>query len=96
MVYIYAIARFDRRFYVPDGSTAPGHYSGMRVLWAPPKRRSVRTSFDLSTNASQIEVNREVDVYGDDDDPYEQQRRESEWEARAIEELNKAASLESM
>lgn len=45
---------------------------------------------------SQLEVNREADVYGDDDDPGEQRLRESEWEARAVEELNKAAALESV
>ncbi|KAK0620265.1 hypothetical protein B0T14DRAFT_480985, partial [Immersiella caudata] len=27
VVYIYALSRFDRRFHVPDGSSAPGHYS---------------------------------------------------------------------
>ncbi|KAK1834311.1 hypothetical protein QBC39DRAFT_398082 [Podospora conica] len=27
VVYLYALARFDKRFYVPDGSSAPGHYS---------------------------------------------------------------------
>lgn len=27
VVYLYTLARFDRRFYVPDGSKAPGHYS---------------------------------------------------------------------
>lgn len=45
---------------------------------------------------SQIEVNREADVYGDDEDPAEQRVREMEWEARAVEELNKAAALESV
>ncbi|KAK3291501.1 uncharacterized protein B0H64DRAFT_469243 [Chaetomium fimeti] len=28
VVYSYAIFRFDRRFHVPEGSSAPGHYSG--------------------------------------------------------------------
>ncbi|KXX81448.1 hypothetical protein MMYC01_202666 [Madurella mycetomatis] len=27
VVYVYAIARFDRRFHVPDGSSGPGDYS---------------------------------------------------------------------
>jgi hypothetical protein len=27
VVYIYTLSRFDRRFHVPDGSSAPGHYS---------------------------------------------------------------------
>ncbi|KAK4098387.1 hypothetical protein N658DRAFT_221798 [Parathielavia hyrcaniae] len=27
MVYSYAILRFDQRFHVPDGASAPGHYS---------------------------------------------------------------------
>lgn len=28
VVYLYALSRFDRRFHVPNGSSAPGHYSG--------------------------------------------------------------------
>ena len=28
VVWAYAVFRFDRRFYVPEGSSAPGHYSG--------------------------------------------------------------------
>lgn len=28
VVYVYAIARFDKRFHIPNGSSAPGHYSG--------------------------------------------------------------------
>jgi hypothetical protein len=28
VVYLYALMRFDRRFHIPDGSSAPGHYSG--------------------------------------------------------------------
>ncbi len=35
VVYAYAIARFDRRFHVPDGSSRPGHYAGA----PPPPRR---------------------------------------------------------
>ncbi|KAK3938787.1 hypothetical protein QBC46DRAFT_355551 [Diplogelasinospora grovesii] len=27
VVYTYVLSRFDRRFHVPDGSSAPGHYS---------------------------------------------------------------------
>jgi len=28
VVALYALIRVDRRFIVPDGSSAPGHYSG--------------------------------------------------------------------
>ena len=28
VVWAYAVFRFDRRFHVPEGSSAPGHYSG--------------------------------------------------------------------
>ncbi|KAK3332711.1 hypothetical protein B0T19DRAFT_353004 [Cercophora scortea] len=28
VVYTYMLVRFDRRFHVPNGSSAPGHYSG--------------------------------------------------------------------
>ncbi|KAL2172871.1 hypothetical protein VTG60DRAFT_49 [Thermothelomyces hinnuleus] len=27
VVFTYALSRFDRRFHIPDGSSAPGHYS---------------------------------------------------------------------
>ncbi|KAK4651623.1 hypothetical protein QC762_601950 [Podospora pseudocomata] len=27
VVYVYAVSRFDKRFHIPDGSSAPGHYS---------------------------------------------------------------------
>jgi hypothetical protein len=30
VVYIYTLSRFDTRFHVPDGSSAPGHYSCAR------------------------------------------------------------------
>ncbi|KAK3318635.1 hypothetical protein B0H66DRAFT_582246 [Apodospora peruviana] len=46
VVYIYALSRFDKRFHVPDGSSAPGHYScseddrGMTT----PERSSQRTT----------------------------------------------------
>ncbi|KAK4223772.1 hypothetical protein QBC38DRAFT_424866 [Podospora fimiseda] len=33
VVYTYALARFDKRFHIPDGSSAPGHYSHS---FAPP------------------------------------------------------------
>jgi hypothetical protein len=28
VVLVYTVFRFDQRFWVPDGSSAPGHYSG--------------------------------------------------------------------
>lgn len=28
VVFTYALTRFDKRFHIPDGSSAPGHYSG--------------------------------------------------------------------
>ena len=41
MVYIYALSRFDKRFHIPDGSSAPGHYSCSEDGRGP---ASVRTS----------------------------------------------------
>lgn len=75
VVYLYAIARFDRRFHVPDGSSAPGHYSGMQQLPSFKER-----------------VNREEDVFGQDDtelNSVERGKQAKEWEARAREELAK-------
>jgi len=31
VVYAYAIARFDKRFHIPDGSSGPGHYNGVNT-----------------------------------------------------------------
>jgi hypothetical protein len=81
VVYVYAVARFDRRYHVPDGSSGPGHYSGERVSDGKGPMRG----------ASSLAVNREIDVFGDDavlNSPAEQSRRQSEWEARAREELD--------
>jgi hypothetical protein len=34
VVFTYAVSRFDRRFHVPDGSSAPGHYSAGSAVGA--------------------------------------------------------------
>lgn len=111
VVYLYAASRFDRRFHVPNGSNMPGNYSGTRVLdekraRSPPAGGSRRPSGGsrgsdgLSGQGSigaSYEVNREVDVFGDDgyeDSPEAERRRQSEWEARALEELKCASALE--
>lgn len=88
VVYLYAASRFDRRFHVPDGASRPGHYSGMRLPAAQPGRRPSGSS------ESAFAVNREADVFGDDGTDWEAMRLQSDWEARAIEELNKAAQLD--
>jgi hypothetical protein len=83
VVYAYAIARFDRRYHVPDGSSGPGHYSGERVNDGKGPVRA---------GGSSLTVNRESDVFGDEimlDSPAEQSRRQSEWETKAREELDK-------
>lgn len=91
VVYAYAISRFDRRYHVPDGSSAPGHYSGERVGDGMRLGRS-------GAETSSLSVNREADVFGDDtvlESPAEQSRRQSEWEAKAREELEKEAVSDS-
>lgn len=97
VVYMYAISRFDRRFHVPDGSSGPGHYSGLRMV-ADPYTNYVNGSRRASrASTAALEVNREADVFGDDGAEWDaalQRRRESDWETRAIEELNRAAQLE--
>ena len=83
VVYAYAIARFDRRYHVPDGSSGPGHYSGERVS---------DSKGPVRAGGSSLTVNRESDVFGDEimlDSPAEQSRRQSEWESKAREELDK-------
>lgn len=95
VVYSYAITRFDRRYHVPDGSSGPGHYSGERVT---SETKSPMKSPVRATMGSSLTVNREIDVFGDDtvlDSPAEQSRRQSEWEARAREELDKELVADS-
>ena len=86
VVYAYTVMRFDRRFHVPDGSSAPGHYSGVRVVGE--SRSKAR-----GTAAGGWEVNREADVFGSADgqanDSTELNKKENEWEARATQELDR-------
>jgi hypothetical protein len=49
VVFAYAVTRFDRRFHVPDGSFAPGHYAGGQMH-----------KLTLSDC-----INREADLFGD-------------------------------
>ncbi|ROW09381.1 hypothetical protein VMCG_02585 [Cytospora schulzeri] len=87
VVYTYVISRFDRRFHVPDGSSGPGHYSGVRVVDSGKRKK------DGGTAVGGWEVNREMDVFGDeskgDDLSDQNNRRETDWEAKATEELNR-------
>lgn len=49
VVFAYAVARVDRRFYVPNGSFAPGHYAGGQMH---------KLTFSDC-------INREADLFGD-------------------------------
>ncbi|KUI69119.1 hypothetical protein VM1G_03996 [Cytospora mali] len=85
VVYVYTISRFDRRFHVPNGSSAPGHYSGIRVVESGKGK-------DRETAMGGREINRERDVFGDEgksDDATELNKMEIDWEARAREELDR-------
>lgn len=93
VVYLYAISRFDRRFHIPNGASAPGHYSGSRMMedaYANYVKDSRRPSDSSSVT---LNINREIDVFGDDGDEWNA-ALESDWEARAIEELNRVSRLE--
>lgn len=52
VVFTYALSRFDRRFHIPNGSSAPGHYSN-----GP---NSPKSGMALSR------INTEEEVFGDD------------------------------
>lgn len=89
VVYTYTVSRFDRRFHVPNGSSGPGHYSGVRVVDEEGKGKKER-----GAATGTWEVNRELDVFGDEgrvEDQTEEIKKESEWEARATAELNRIA-----
>jgi MFS family permease len=49
VVFVYAVTRFDRRFHVPNGSFAPGHYAGGQMQ---------KLTFSDC-------INHEADVFGD-------------------------------
>ncbi|KAB5572571.1 hypothetical protein GE09DRAFT_1170662 [Coniochaeta sp. 2T2.1] len=53
VVFAYAVTRFDRRFHIPNGSYAPGHYAGGLV-----QSNNKLTLADC--------INREAEVFGDD------------------------------
>ncbi|CAN8102359.1 unnamed protein product [Discula destructiva] len=104
VVYAYTISRFDRRFHVPDGSAGPGHYGGQRVMddnnsdafsqRRPSAGHRGYYASSVTLAMASFEVNREVDIFGDDgstvlDSPTMQQWRQSEWEASALEEMKR-------
>jgi len=59
VVYAYTISRFDRRFHVPDGASAPGHYAAGREAAAEKAPKRVSTFSE--------HVNAEHDVFGPSD-----------------------------
>ncbi|KAF4985629.1 hypothetical protein FGRMN_11145 [Fusarium graminum] len=76
VVFTYALSRFDKRFHIPDGSSAPGDYSAHRIK---PQEGMHR-------------VNTEAEVFGEDERPptaVEQQRQQRQWEAGLKDELEK-------
>jgi hypothetical protein len=80
VVYTYALLRFDRRFHVPDGSSAPGHYSKT----APLQRKMSLVD----------RVNSEAEAFGTDgtEPPTSEEAQaaaERGWERRAQRELEK-------
>ena len=59
VVYIYALSRFDRRFHIPDGSSAPGHYSMSEPNMAarrPPRSRGSQSSHSSETAYAEMDV----------------------------------------
>lgn len=75
----------------------PGHYSGSRVMdsAASSQRPSIGRLGQhpsSSTIFRSLEINREVDVFGDDGSlasPTWQKQREIEWERSVLEEMSK-------
>ncbi|SCO85130.1 uncharacterized protein FRV6_09257 [Fusarium oxysporum] len=74
VVFSYTLSRFDRRFHIPDGSHAPGDYSGRNT----------------KTQERMYRVNTEEEVFGDDERPRtaeQRQQQQRNWEAGLKEEL---------
>jgi hypothetical protein len=84
VVYLYGLSRFDRRFHVPNGASAPGHYAAGQALEGKGHTLSDR-------------INAEADVFGDDGGEQvveqNQENREREWEERARKEQEAGESV---
>ena len=83
VVYAYAIARFDRRFHVPDGCSGPGHYAAGAAAAAGTKNGKaaamVNTESEVFGKADSDEVQRtDGEEQRDEDD----KRRDSSDEDR--------------
>lgn len=86
VVYTYALMRFDKRFHIPNGSSAPGHYAN-----GVPKEEG-----DIAAR-----VNSEAEAFGDsetmrgdgdgDETPVEQQ-----WDGRKKDDLEKQSRGEAI
>jgi hypothetical protein len=76
VVYTYALSRFDRLFHVPDGSSAPGHYSGSSTT---NEKGNVATDEEFLPETSPP---KDADL---------ERQQEQNWEARTQSELEKRA-----
>lgn len=87
---------------MPNGSSAPGHYSGSKVEDASalglsqqrsnPKRAGSHTQGSAASIFNSFEINREADVFGNDGSlpsPTSQRRMEVEWQRSVLEQINK-------
>lgn len=85
---------------MPNGSSAPGHYSGSKVedpaVLSSQRPNAKRTGSHTQGSAASIfnsfEINREADVFGDDGSlpsPTSQRRMEVEWQRSVLEQINK-------
>lgn len=80
VLYLYSLSRFDRRFHIPDGSSAPGHYSG-----GVPKPAEGPTADDINTGAEATGDDRSATVWDDAGDGTAGET----WERRVQDDLEK-------
>lgn len=99
VVYTYTLTRFDKRFHVPNGSSAPGHYAagGAAVMKADAEKGD--SEADSTSGGAPLErrptlidrINNESDVFGSDTErtavPETEEAKEAAWENRARAEL---------
>lgn len=82
VVFTYTLARTDKRFHIPNGSSAPGHYmQGVSV--AGERAVGTKLSEDMSHNTDE-------EIFGSTRRPatiQEQRVQEAAWEARAQREM---------
>ena len=81
VVYTYALMRFDKRFHIPNGSSAPGHYAN----GVPKEEGGIAAHVNTEAEAFGDDESAGATIRGDGSEP----AGEQQWDERAKEDLEK-------